>query len=439
MSNPWAEWWQQTQARFELITVRSVQPQLLALGVALLAAIALDRLLERRRAGWVGDSRLRAILWAAKLPLLVLINGYLLLVVFSVTGRDSYTLGRFVTLFWYIAGYMLLVQAVTLAMPRGQSRRIIRRVLLPLLAVVSILHVLGLRDVLGQWAGQWNLSLGAVSINAASLARAIGVFVFFWLIARLSRDLVLDALLPRTQIDPQLARSASEFLYFAVIIAGVWLALSQLGLELSNLTLFVSALTVGIGFGLQDVIKNLMGGIILLGEKHVRPNDSFRIAGQSGIVESIGLRSTLLRSADGTLVIIPNADLIVEKVSNLSDVRRLEIKISVSTEADPRQVERLLLDLAASQPNVVAEPAPAVLFQDIGQNSYDFVLYCFVSDRALVEPTASALRYAVVESLARQQIDMPYTRLGVHLHASGQPQQPARDDVAQDQHGDRMW
>jgi len=415
MSNPLTEWWEQMQLRFGLISVRSIQVQLLALGVVLFAAFVLDRLLERGRGRWVGENHLRAILWAAKFPLLALVCGYVALAIFSATGRNSYTLGRLVSLFWYIAAYLLLARAVTLVMPAGQSRRLIRRVLLPALGVLSILHVLGLLEVLSQWT----IHLGTFSISGASLATAIGTFLLFWLVARLSRGLLIDALLPRTQTDPQLARSAASFVQFAIIVVGMWVALSLLGLELSNLTLVVSALSVGIGFGLQEVIKNLISGLILLSERQVRPNDVFQISGQSGIVERIGLRSTRLRCWDGARVIIPNADLIVEKISNLSEARRVEIKVGVSTEADPRRVERLLLELAAAHPDVTADPAPTVLFQNFGESSHDFVLYCHVSERAQVLPTASALRYAVVESFDQHQIDMPRPQLGVHLHHQG--------------------
>jgi small-conductance mechanosensitive channel len=426
MLDPWIEWWEQTQLRFGLITVRSMQVQLMALALALLAAFVLDRLLERNRERWVGDSRLRAILWATKFPLLALVYGYVVLAIFSATGRASYTLGQLVSLFWYIAAYTALARAVSLALPHGQSQRLIRRLLMPALAALSILHILGLLQVLHEWAGQWVIGVGTSSIDGASVALATAILLLFWLVARLSRGLLLYAMLPRTQTDPQLARSASDFVQFAVIIVGLWVALSLLGLELSNLTLVFSALTVGIGFGLQDVIKNVVGGLILLSERHVRPNEVFQISGQTGIVERIGLRSTLLRSWDGTRVIIPNADLIIEKISDLSNVRRVEIKVGVSTEADPRRVERLLLDLAASHPDVVAEPAPTVLFQSFGESTHDFVLYCFVSDRAQVVPTASALRYALVDAFDKHQIDMPYPQLSVHVRQDGQSRPGSR-------------
>ncbi len=423
MSDPWTEWWEQTQLRFALLTVPAVQVQILALAVALLAALAMERFLDRTRGGWMGSSHLRAVIWAAKFPLLALVYGYVVLAIFSVTGRASYLLGRLVTVFWYIAGYMVLAEVVMLVMPPGQARRIVRRVLLPLLAVVSVLHILGLLEPLRQWLSQWTLTLGTSTIDGASIVLAIGAMLLFWLVARLGHDLLLDALLPRTQTDPLLSRSAATFVQFAIIVAGFWVALSLLGLELSNLTLVVSALTVGIGFGLQDVIKNLVGGLILLSERYVRPNQPFLISGHSGIVEHIGLRSTLLRSADGTRVIIPNADLVVEKVSDLSSQRRVEIRIGVSREADPRRVEELLLELAMAHPHVVSDPAPTVVFQGFGQSTHDFVLYCFVAERPQLEPTASALRYALVETFCQHQIEVPGPQIGVSLRQDAQTRQ----------------
>ena len=119
MSDPWAEWWELTQLRFGLVTVRSMQVQLLALAIALLAAFVLDRILERGQERWVHQNRLRAILWRTKFPLLCLLYGYFVLGIFSASGHSSYTLGRLVSLFWYIAGYTLLAQAVSLVLPAG--------------------------------------------------------------------------------------------------------------------------------------------------------------------------------------------------------------------------------------------------------------------------------------------------------------------------------
>jgi potassium-dependent mechanosensitive channel len=420
MTNPWVKWWENLQSQWTLLNASVIQAQLLVLGAALLAALSIDRVLEQYRDSWVGDPerhRLRAILWAAKYPALALLFGYLALSIYSATGRPSYTLHRLVSLFWFVLVYALIAKSMAVLLPAGQARRIIHRTLLPALGILGVLHVVGLLGVLWDWATQPLFSASWGTVTTAKLVTAVAIAVAFWIGARLARSIFLGSVLPRTETDPDLAQSAASFVQFAIVVVGVWMGVATLGLQLSNLTLFISALTVGIGFGLQDVIKNVMGGMILLAEGYVRPNEVFKIAGESGIVERIGIRSTTVRTWDGSQVIIPNADLITEKISDMTESRRVAIQVGASTAADPRLVEQLLLEIATSHPDVVADPAPSVVFDDFGESTFDFSLYCHVADQSQVLATRSALRYAVVETFDRHGVEMPFRQLDVNLRS----------------------
>ncbi len=422
MSNPWLEWWQNMQLQWTRLQWAVVLEQLAVLGVALAVALIVDRLLERYKARWLGEPPeehgLRAILWTAKFPALALFFGYLALSIYSASGGPTFTLHKLVTLFWIVLVYALVAKAVAVSMPPTDARRIIRRVLLPLLAVVGILHLSGLLNALWAWAQEPLLTVAQDGISVASIALAVGIAVAFWFAAKGGKALFLARVLPRTETDPSLARSVSSFIQFAIVLVGIWIALAALGVSLSNLTLLVTALTVGIGFGLQDVIKNVMGGMILLGEGHVRPNDVLRVGSATGVVERIGLRSTTIRTLDGSQVIVPNADLIAEKVADLTELRRVEISVGVSCDGDPRLAERLLLEIAAGHPAVVDDPLPAVFFTNLGESTFDFTLYCFVGDRAEVPRTKSDLHFAVVETFGQHKLEMPYRQLDVHLRSS---------------------
>ena len=422
-SNPWLDWWENVQSQWVRLNSTVVVRQLIFLGAALAVALLVDRLLERYRARWLGDAperhRLRVLVWTVKYPLLAILFGYLSLSIYSATGWSTYALRKLVSLLWFILIYALVAKAMVLLTPPSDARRIIRRVLLPLLALLALLHISGLLAVLWSWAAQPVFTFAANDVTLAKIGLALGIAVAFWLVARGGKAVFLRMVLPRTKTDPNLAYSVASFVQFAIVVVGVWIAVVTLGLELSNLTLLLSALTVGIGFGLQDVIKNVMGGIILLGEGHVRPNEVFKIAGETGIVEQIGLRSTTLRTWDGSVVIIPNADLISQKVTELTDMRRVEIQVGVSCEADPRLAERLLLEIANSHPEVVQDPAPSVVFSNLGESTFDFGLYCFVSDRTKVVRTQSDLHYTVVETFGREGLEMPYRHLDVHLRSGG--------------------
>jgi small-conductance mechanosensitive channel len=339
--------------------------------------------------------------------------------IYGATDRPMYTLRRLVTLFWFIAGYQLLATAVTILLPESDARRIIRRVLLPLLAALGVLHLVGLLAALWAWASQPLITFAADTLTAADLGVAAAIMATFWLAGLLARELMVRHVVPRTETDPGLARTVAGFMQFGIILAGLWIAIASLGLQLSNLTILISALTVGIGFGLQDVIKNIMGGLILLVEGHVKPNDIIKVNDQSGRVEAIGIRSTTVRAWDGSQVIVPNADLISEKVYDQTELLRIEIEVNVSTEINPREVEAVLRQIAAQHPAVVADPAPSVLFSAFGANTFDLTLYCFVGDRADRVDTESDLRYAIVETFRAQGIEMPTPQYEVHLMQAG--------------------
>lgn len=425
MTNPWVKWWENLQMQWALLNTSMNQIQLLVLGAALLAALSIDRMLEQYRESWVGDPerhRLRAVLWAAKYPGLALLFGYLALSIYSATGRPSYTLNRLISLFWFVLGYALVARSVSTLLPPSEARQTIRRFLLPALAILGLLHVLGLLAVLWDWATQPLFSAEWGTVTAAKILTALAIAVAFWIGAQVTKGLFLRRVLPRTETDPGLAQSAATFVQFGIIVVGLWIAVASLGLQLSNLTLLISALTVGIGFGLQDVIKNIMGGMILLAEGHVRPDEVFQITDETGTIERIGIRSTTLRTWDGAQVIIPNANLISEKISDLTDARRISIQVGASTAADPRLVERLLLEIATSHPDVVDDPAPSVVFDSFGESTFDFTLYCYVGDRSQLLATRSDLRYAVVETFDRQGVEMPFRQLDVHLRSGWSPE-----------------
>jgi small-conductance mechanosensitive channel len=422
VSNPWVQWWQEFQSRMSVLTISVVQSQLLAFGLALLVAAFLDRYLERYKARWLGgppeQRRLRSVLWAAQFPILALICGYVALSIYTIADHPSYTLGKLVTLFWFITAYALVAKSVVILMPEGEGRRIIRRVLLPLLATLGVMHLLGLLEVLWVWASQFVVNLGTETLTGSTVGLALLIVIVFWLVAKGGRALFIQALVPSTRTDPNLARSVGSFLQFAVVVVGVWVAVLVLGLDASNLTLVISALTVGIGFGLQDVIKNLMGGLILLGEGHVLPNHVYEISDETGIVELIGLRSTVIRTWDGSRVIVPNAELIANKVRDLSRQLRLDLQVGISTTADIQLAEQLLLEAAAAHPNIVAEPAPSVVFAGFGESTYDLGLYAWVADRSVLLSTKTELYHSVIEILGEHGVEMPYRQLDVHLHAA---------------------
>lgn len=415
MDNPFVDWWGTLVDGGSAHSLQDIVSQLAGLGITLLLALLLDRLLERlgeQRLGTRSEKhRLRSILWATKFPILVLLLGYLVTAIYNAMGWPYSLLHKSVTLFWYVAGYAFLAKCAAVLLPTDEARRLTRRVLLPLLVVLGVLHLLVLPSAMWTWARAQIVLLASTELSLAGIWFALLIAAGFWIAAIFGKALFLRAILPRSQFDPSLARSIAGFVQFGIIVVGLWLAASSLGFSFSNLTLLIGAFTVGIGFGLQDVVRNVMGGLILLSEGLVRPGDVFEIGDDPGVVERIGIRTTTVRTWDGAQVIVPNSYLISEKVVDLTAAQRVEIAVSISRSEDPRRVERLLKEIASSHPDVLESPAPSVYFTNLGDGSLDLTLYCHTTDRANVARIESDLRFTVVDAFRQHEVELPYPHL----------------------------
>jgi potassium-dependent mechanosensitive channel len=262
-------------------------------------------------------------------------------------------------------------------------------------------------------AGNVAISLGSV------LLFAVAVSVAFW-IARTTRAVLRDELLPRTTLPYGVASSVSNLTYYALILLGLLVALSAAGFEVSQLTLVIGALGVGIGLGLQDVVRNFVSGLILMFERPVEPGHTVDVAGVSGRVREIGMRATTIRGFEGSDIVVPNGMLLSEKLVNwtLSDRnRRLDVDVGVAYGTDPRQVIALLTEAARASPGIVAFPEPVVLFLGFGASSLDFSVRAWTDDfdRWLLLRSELALR--VHDALRDAGIEIPFPQRDLHLRS----------------------
>ena len=163
-------------------------------------------------------------------------------------------------------------------------------------------------------------------------------------------------------------------------------ALAFLGLDFSKLTLIASALSIGIGFGLRNIIDNVSSGIVLLFERSIRVGDWVVVGSTEGLVTKVNIRSTVIQTWDEAEVIVPNADLITAQVTNWTlntPSGRIHIPLGVAYGTDPELIRELLLDIANSNQEVVkdgSEPEPIVLFFGFGDSELRFELRCFIKD-----------------------------------------------------------
>src|SRR5206468_11730826 len=180
---------------------------------------------------------------------------------------------------------------------------------------------------------------------------------------------------PRLQLKPGAGFAVVTFTRWAMIITGAALTLAALGIDMAKVTLLAGALSVGIGFGLQNVVNNFVSGLILIVERPVGVGDVIERGGLSGKVTRIGIRSSIVRTGQGAEVIVPNAELVSKEVVNWTrsdPERRYDIDISVAPGAEPEHVMRVLVEAARDVPDVMTDPAPRALFKGFGATSLDF-------------------------------------------------------------------
>jgi small-conductance mechanosensitive channel len=257
----------------------------------------------------------------------------------------------------------------------------------------------------------WNLALAAlIAFVVLRSARHV--------------HMVLERLvLPSTRLAHATQYTITTVADYLLIGLGLWLAVSQI-VDIRSLGYLVAALSVGIGFGLQEIISNFVSGLILLFERPLKPGDLVEIgAGTLGTVRKLGIRATTVRTGDNVHILVPNREFITQRVVNydLLDPRvRVTISIGVAYSCDPRQVRDALLEVAAHDKRLLKRPAPEVLFTDFGDSSLNFKLLVWIENAHDQFRIASDLRFAIDTSFRRLGIEIPFPQRDVALK-SAQP------------------
>ena len=263
----------------------------------------------------------------------------------------------------------------------------------------------------------FEVGYGTIKISLGG-AIAFGVTLYLsWLLARLIAFFMEAEVFPRVRLPQGVPFAIKSFMRYAVLVVGFIIAMSMLGFSLDRLTLLLSAVGVGIGFGLQNVINNFVSGVILLFERPVRVGDRVELsAGNVGVINRIGIRASVLRTFDGSDIIVPNGDLISNQVTNWTFAdqrRRISLPVGVAYGTDPKRVQEILMDVAKRNTDVLTDPEPEALFDGFGDNSLDFLLRCWtINDWRRVK---SDLAVDVYDKLNAAEIEIPFPQRDLHV------------------------
>ncbi len=272
-------------------------------------------------------------------------------------------------------------------------------------------------------------SIGRTEISVFTLLRVLIFVAAIFLFARTARRVLLKQILSKTPLDLGIQHAVATFTQYAVVVIGFMVGLPTIGIDLSALTFLAASVGVGIGFGLQNITNNFISGIIILFERPIKIGDRIEVGNVNGDVVHIAARSTTVRTNDNIAIIIPNSSFISSNVINWShgDSKvRFRVHVPVAYNSDVRLVEKLLLEVAQDNENVLEDPAPRVIFKDFGESSLDMELRVW-SSRLLHRRGVliSQLNFSIFEKFKANGIRIPYpqrdVRLRVESASSGVP------------------
>jgi potassium-dependent mechanosensitive channel len=285
----------------------------------------------------------------------------------------------------------------------------------------------------------YQFTFGRITVSASSVVIGIVVLILTFPVARTMTALLDRRLTKRHHIDSGLRYTISRLVKYAVVTVGVLLALKQaFAIDLTSIAVIFTALSVGIGFGLQYIAADIASGFILLFERPIRIGDRITIADDEGDVQSINLRTTTVITNNRVAIIVPNSRLVSQRVVNWSygDPRaRIPIPVSVADDSDVKLVTDTLLDAARGVENVLEHPEPSVQFLEFGNASLDFRLLVWSSQPRRHIQIKSDINFRIAALFKERGIRMPTPKQelllrGIDLEQLEKdliPEQPGRD------------
>ena len=295
--------------------------------------------------------------------------------------------------------------------------------------VFLVLPLLGIPDAdVWRWTGKalTGITFGSITISLTDIGLGLFAFLLVILGTRMLQRVLEDQVLPQTRLDIGVRNSVKAGIGYLGITIAALIAISVVGLDLSNLAIIAGALSVGIGFGLQTIVNNFVSGLILLVERPVKAGDWIMAGGHEGFVKRINVRATEIETFQRASVIIPNSELLSSSLINWThkdNYGRVEVDVGVAYGSDVDRVLEILETCVKEHPRILTVPEPSVIFVNFGESSLDFQARGFIANVLYRPFVASDLRVAVNKAFAEAGIEIPFPQRDLHLKDMEQLQQ----------------
>ena len=274
-------------------------------------------------------------------------------------------------------------------------------------------------DLLTSWVTA-EVSFQSLHISLGAILAFVLTIWIAALLSRFIRFLLEEDIYDRFHFNRGSSYAISTLLHYVILLAGFIVAIAALGADMTKFTVLAGAFGVGIGFGLQNIVNNFVSGLVLLFEQPVKVGDVVQVQADIGVIRRIGIRASIIRLFDSSELIVPNAQLISDKVTNwtLSNrQRRIELRVGVAYGSDPKRVIELLTRVAGTHPLAAKLPAPQTLMTDFGTDSLNFEVRLWTDDYDKWLQIKSDVSVAITDALAEANIAIPFPQRDLHLQS----------------------
>ena len=343
--------------------------------------------------------------------------------------------GAMLSLTWPSRSYLLGVAArlaiawFVIAMVAGLIRnQFVYRLVAVFAWTIAALSILGLLAPAMTGLDSVAVVVGGLRISPLLMIKTAVLLMLALWAAKAAGDFLDRRVRATAELTPSIQVLIGKVTRLLLITFAILITLSTVGIDLSALAFFSGAIGVGIGFGLQKIVSNLVSGIILLADKSIKPGDIISVGDQFGWVTNMGARYTSVDTRDGREILVPNEDFVTQHVVNWSYSNNRMMVISrfgVSYDSDPHHVRKVAVEAAMRVPRVMSDPEPVCWFEAFGESSLDFSLRYWIADpdNGIINVRAPVM-LALWDAFKREGIDIPFPVRDVRMRHVGPAETP---------------